>query len=53
MKKINQEISKKCLTRGTCGGRLVFVADAAPAKLRKADQERGSEQSNLKMHLEK
>ena len=35
------------------GDIFIFVADAAPKKSRKADQERGSEQSNLKMHLEK
>jgi hypothetical protein len=41
------------LTIKDLGDIFIFVADAAPAKLRKADQERGSEQSNLKMHLEK
>jgi hypothetical protein len=37
MKKINQEISKKYLTRDSCGGRLVFVADAAPTKTKQPE----------------
>ena len=42
MKKINQEISKKCLTRDSCGGRLVFVADAAPTKTKQPESWSGA-----------